>query len=324
MSEPLHLWHRCSGCGMRPIVGLRYHCETCPAGPDTELCESCHRRLLAGDLRHPAAGLQPLAGSEHRFIPVSGQQDREVERWLEITAASADPPQVADGFVLRPEFRAGLDSSFGAYAFAVAGASAGLSGDLLLTALHIMDELMKRQGIDGKTEPGAGLRELAQVVTRVQLYDVFAPNWMLAELGQAGPMWVLPGARLGDEEPLSDGDIAVFDLPASELHRPAPLAPGPPAVGDPIYLAVRHDDDPGRRTLAAVVVESSARSMIFRFDDPQHEARHTSGAPLLDRDGRVVGINVGAGLFAGQLFGHGNHVGNIRRHLESGHAPSSA
>ena len=41
------------------------------------------------------------------------------------------------------------------------------------------------------------------------------------------------------------------------------------------------------------------------------------GLTLLDKNGEVVGINVGAGRFKGERFGHANHVENIRRHLST-------
>jgi S1-C subfamily serine protease len=43
--------------------------------------------------------------------------------------------------------------------------------------------------------------------------------------------------------------------------------------------------------------------------------KYSSGAPILDEDGCVVGINTGLGRFEGREFGHANPVSSIRAHL---------
>jgi hypothetical protein len=78
------------------------------------------------------------------------------------------------------------------------------------------------------------------------------------------------------------------------------------------------------RTIEAVVVEATSRTLIARFVNPDETAPYSSGAPLLDAEGAVVGINVGAGRFGGQRFGHANHVGSVRRHLCAANRAGSA
>jgi Zinc finger, ZZ type len=286
--ELVHLWNRCHACGMQPIAGQRFTCETCPAGPDNDLCASCHR---AG--KH-APG--------HQFSAHEGAPADAYLRWLAVPRVEAAAPRVPDRFVVRPEFRCGSESFFGAYAFVVVTSD----GPLVLTALHVMDELLKTRGID--------VAALPHVVDEVGLYDLFAPNWIFAELGKAASMLVLPEARLGDEEPYSDRDIAAFRADPTVNVTPGQLAAEQPRVGDPLWLAF-HRRASTNRTIGAVVVESTERTLVFRFLDPAEQAPYSSGAPLLDRHGRVAGINAGAGSFEGQRFGHANHVTSIRRHL---------
>ena len=54
---------------------------------------------------------------------------------------------------------------------------------------------------------------------------------------------------------------------------------------------------------------------MFRYRDASDHPRFTSGAPLLNAAGEVVGINVGKGEIRGHTVGHANHVASLRRHL---------
>ncbi len=318
----MHVWNHCHACGVQPIVGRRFECLSCPAGPDNDLCEACFRAFERGQVEHPAPGgyAQHAGRHEHVFRAREGVSSDRCQQWLAPPLATASAPAVPDRFVVRPEFRVGRDSFFGAYGCVVAAEDGGQA--LLLTALHVMDELIKRVGLDCSVHNHAySGEELPGLVSEVGLYDVFAENWMPAELGVAPAMLTLPEARLGEEEPLSDRDLAAFRVSAAARVVAGRLASATPRPGDPVWLAARR---PGTslRTSEAVVVEATERSFIFRFADPQEGAPYTSGAPLIDRDGAVVAINVGAGRFAGQRFGHGNHVGSIRLHLERGAAAS--
>jgi hypothetical protein len=221
---------------------------------------------------------------------------------------------VPDRRVLRPEFMTASGSSLGSYAFAIA-ADAG-QPPLVITALHVLDEVIKSARIDCTAENTSYTgRELPAIVRSVNLYDPFAANWMRAHLGEARPMLAIPGARIDDEEPYCQRDVAAFVAPGDGLN-PARLADAPPAPGDPVWLAV-NDRAHGRRTIRAVVVERSPRAMIFRYARGTELPKYSSGAPIVDRRGGVVGINVGAGALGGCRYGHAVHVGSIRAHLAS-------
>ncbi len=186
----------------------------------------------------------------------------------------------------------------------------------MLTALHVLDELAKFRGVDCSDGNMAYTgRELPYQVTGVRLYDPFSLNWMLAEVGTAGDMLPLPNARIAAVEPFSQRDIAAFRIVSSTSFHPLQLAAVPPIVGEPIWLAANRGRGVRERTIPAVVVEITKETQLFRFATQATMPPHTSGAPLLNRLGEVVGINVGGGMLDEYRLGHGSHVGSMRHHL---------
>jgi Trypsin-like peptidase domain len=316
-SELVHIWHRCHHCGVQPIPGRRFECQICPAGPNNDLCEACHALLQRGEADHPVRSSRDAGGggaTRHVFRPVDGRSRDEAVHWLATPWREVQAPVMPDRWVVRPEFRSGLESFFGSYGFVVTAEDGG--APVLLTALHVMDELIRRYSTDCSVGNAAYTgRELAALVTEVQMYDAFAPNWMVAELDRAGPMLILPQARLPDEEPYSQQDIAAFRVERARRVRSGRLASTSPQIGDPIWLAANCGRSVGNAVLPAIVVEITERTFVFRFGEAIKPPPFTSGAPLLDRNGGVVGINVGAGMLDGLRLGHGNQLASIRRHL---------
>lgn len=316
LGELIHVWNRCNGCGAEPIIGRRFECQTCPAGPDIDLCESCYQLFLKGKLRHPASQrLTPgTRMASHLFVAVEGRPHGDSLRWLAVPQADVLAPTIPDRFVVRPEFRCGPESYVGSCAFVVQWKNERI----ILTALHVLDELIKCRGLDctrnNKSYTG---NELPGILTDVILYDVLADHWVFAQVGTAGPMLTLPDARVGEKEPCSQRDIAAFRAAHFASSSPAKLAEGSPCIGEPIWLANIGARRGECRTLQAVVVDSTEETLVFRFASSEAVLRNSSGAPLLNRRGEVVGINVGAGMYRHQRFGHGHHVSSIRRHLDS-------
>lgn len=321
MSDVGHIWHRCHACNVQPIIGNRFDCQSCPVGPDTALCERCYVAFTEGSVKHPrpqsfADAMESDERSPHEFRPFPGQSLANCSNWLTVRPALAAPfPAIADGSVVRPEFCLARQTFFGSYGFVVATKPL-----LVLTALHTMSALARVAGVAwGPDSPSYSGKELPALVTHVNLYDVFARNWMITDLGTAKPMVPLAHARVGDEEPFSFRDIAAFEVPRSSRLAPLALARDAPRVGDPLWLAVAGERSRMSRALAAVVVEITDRTLVFRYLNGTDPPLYTSGAPLVNAQSEVVGINVGGGWLDGAHLGHANHVLNIRRHLEGAH-----
>ena len=312
--ELVHIWNRCHACGASPIVGLRFTCQTCPAGADNDLCQSCYRSFEQGQLKHPPPEAREAPAGQHIFRTFEGIEREQAAPWLAVAWCIAPAPAVPDRFVVRPEFRSGRESFLGSYGFVVAAEDGGQP--LVLTALHVLDELAKFRRIDcSENNAGYSGHELPQQVTGVRLYDPFAANWVLNELGSAGEMLLLPDARICSVEPNSQRDVAAFRVLPTSGFQPRKLATASPTVGDPVWLAANQGRGIRERTIGAVVVQITDDTFVFRYAKPTTLPPHTSGAPLLNRSGEVVGVNVGGGMLDGYRLGHAAHVASLRRHF---------
>ena len=305
----IHIWNRCHGCETAPIIGIRHFCTSCPDGPENDLCVTCFQKYTKGELAHPPAHALGASGTgPHIFEACEGQPEENFKPWLDIPMAEGIAPKINPGLLVRPEFLSGYESTFAGYGFA----ARWQEKTLVLTALHVMDEMVRKKSLNLRSERVTG-RELPDVITKVNLYDVLAQRWMLSDLGTAGPMLILPRARLGVPEPDSFADIAAFEASANLNLKPAELAEAPPQPGEPIWLATALPQQ--GHVQKAVVVASEDHGLIFRYQDLEEKVKYSSGAPLLNERGQVVALNVGGGWYKGHRFGHANHVGNIRIHL---------
>ena len=312
--EKIHVWSRCHACGATPIVGVRFMCLTCPAGADNDLCEPCHRGFEQGRVTHPAPEAREAPPGNHVFRALEGTEREALRSWIDVEPHPRPAPRVPERFVVRPEFRSGRESFFGSYGFVLAALDGGQP--LVVTALHVLDEFAKFRRVDClDTSPGYTGRELPAHLTGVTLYDPYAANWMLSELGAARDMLVLPKARIGTVEPYCQNDIAAFRVVPPSSLQPARLAAAPPAVGEPVWLAVNTGRDAKERTCEAVTVEITERTFIFRFASSAKFPPYTSGAPLLNHQGEVTGISVSFGAVDQHKFGHGVHASSMRSHL---------
>ena len=280
----------------------------------------CYQSYLNDQLEHPSPELSVQAGAKvppnrkHTFIEKKGTSYDvdHLDKWLKIPLIGHKPPSLERRFVVRPVITAGRDYVLGSCAFAVE------YNDKLfaITALHVLDELIKKRNINTAENQFSG-EELPAIISEVDLYDVFATNWMTTRLGQASNMVVLPDSRLHEEEPKSDNDIAAFRVTDVGTLKPARLAKQVPGVGENIWLVFIDNKIKRGSLYPAVVVDKSDDRFIFKFDLDVKVPKGSSGAPLINAAGEVVAINVGGGCYMGYEFGHGNHVNNICRHLDN-------
>ena len=117
-------------------------------------------------------------------------------------------------------------------------------------------------------------------------------------------MLLIPGAKVFDNHD-STHDIAAFLL--TNYHGASlPIADTPAKKGDIVFLLARPRGEEKLRLIRAEVSRVGADALEYAYDEAGVNFAGTSGAPVLNRTGEVVGINLGGGESKGKTFGFAN------------------
>ncbi|MBY0230232.1 MAG: serine protease [Gemmataceae bacterium] len=202
------------------------------------------------------------------------------------------PPPAPDRFVFSPRLVTGVGETEAGTAFAAK--LDGADRPLIVTCLHIF-------GTTGGLPRDIPAGDLPRQVRKVGLSDRFTG----AAIGEATQVIPLPGAKpLG--EPSDTGDIVALWAPAGAEVKAAPFARGAMPPGSPVWMVGRLPTDRGASAvrLHKARVEGMRDGLLtYRFEGPAIELRATSGAPVVDGDGAIVGIHVGGEKLGTQTMG---------------------
>lgn len=168
-----------------------------------------------------------------------------------------------------------------------------------VTAYHVAGPVVTGPTDPASPQPTAWLHTIVDVT-------------VLVRLGERIPV---PGARTisGTD---SQHDIAAYAVIDFIPERALELAADLPAVGDTVYVLALHVGDhprSGPRRHPALVVTASDTQLRYRYLLSAN-ANMTSGAAVLDRAGKVVGLNVGTVVSDG-VFGLAVGVRSLRANI---------
>lgn len=113
-------------------------------------------------------------------------------------------------------------------------------------------------------------------------------------------------------ETKAQGELTVFEIErvpkgTSRLRLSGRL----PKRNDVVYLFAQAYGDPAPRLYRAKIRIAVPAYLEYIFDDPKIELGGTSGGPLLDERGFVVGINVSGAALDGELHGYANPMASV-------------
>lgn len=238
--------------------------------------------------------------------------------------AQAEPPaapELAQGEVFRPEFRVKNKKVLAGTAFAL-----DVDGTVVaVTAFHLF-------GPPGGLDAAVPAKDLPNIVRSVGLRDA----WTDAPVAETGPALPLPDAVVMGG-PTASLDLAAFPLlptdPAAPPvegaipAHPAKLAAALPKVGDPVWLAapLMNAAPDAPHLLPAKVVEVNKDWLFYSFADTALDLTATSGGPVLNAAGEVVGVHLGGGKVESELVGSANplpaHKDRLQKAIGANKAP---
>lgn len=213
---------------------------------------------------------------------------------------SSTPPELLDNTILRPEFELN-DVTFAAgTAFAIEMDDQNVS--LVLTAYHLFGEA-------GGLEEEIPSEKIPDVFRKAELRDAYTDKYC----GECNKVLKIKGA---DSIPNVDKDLVAFyfgdNLEVNKLKLSSKL----PKKGETVWLAAPTIYSVEPRLHKAKVKSASDKRLTFEYEEKDIELTATSGAPILNSAGEVVGLNVGGGQQYGITIGVANPCTSIRKRLK--------
>lgn len=195
------------------------------------------------------------------------------------TVPTAPVLSAADA-VCRPTFKVDSTSYDAGTAFRVAGPR-----PFVLTAQHLF-------GPDGGLAAVVPWQDMPARARMVRCTPIAGGQ----PLSGASALAV-PGAHAmgSDDANGALDDVAIFRAPPADgTARGLALAVAPPKEGDPVWLIAAVQGS-ASSVHPAHVLTTERGALLFAYEDPKLDLDATSGAPVVDADGHVVGLNLGGG-----------------------------
>jgi len=210
---------------------------------------------------------------------------------ISFVSTAMGAPAPLGGVVFKPTFLTGYDSLTGgtgfvgqfngSYVFVTAhhlfGTATGLEKDLTPEEARDFAAALAALAMDGRSN----------IVTSTH-------------------MLLIPSARAFSNRD-SSKDVAAFLLPGY-TGKSLAIARHVCKPGDAVYLYARPRGEDSLKIIPGKVTQNSGTGLEYVYDGGKFNFAGTSGAPVLNEAGEVVGINLGGGEYQGRQFGFANPV----------------
>lgn len=211
---------------------------------------------------------------------------------------TAVEPVLPDNTILRPDFYLQGNNYAAGTAFAVEIPEKNTS--LILTALHLF-------GPDGGLEEQIPSSELKDKIQKVVFYDAFTD----AECGETVKVLSIPDAKVSSQ---LHTDVAAFYYGDNMSVPKFKISDKLPKKGETVWLAASLVTETNDKKLHRATVKSASKKMLtFEYEDGGIELRATSGAPILNSKGEVVGINIGGYTEGKKVIGGANPCTSFKK-----------
>lgn len=225
----------------------------------------------------------------------------ETDQIVETVEVSELEPKISEGTIFLPDFVLRSNETSGGVIFAAQ--TIGDERPVLISAMHLL-------GPSTGMQKQLTVEEISTDWLAITAYDVVSKE----QSAFSGIGLGLPGASAVYESSPT-GDVMAFVPQSDESLNAMPLESEDPQPGDILWLpspcltneALKH------RAICEGVVPKGFLAYLF---DDEIQISGTSGAPVVNQQGKVVAVHRGGGLIDGEVFGLGTQVSKFLPKLQ--------